>query len=101
MIPQTKQENLPGLHFPPSLQLHLSDPKEQGTIFSSILFIFLLHNRRALNSDVIQCYDTPRGAPLCTIEPGNPMGPEDPAAPFSPVGPSKPYRMERNDGSNG
>lgn len=37
------------------------------------------------------------GAPLRTIEPGNPIGPAGPAAPFSPVGPSKPYRIGRNE----
>lgn len=37
------------------------------------------------------------GAPLRTIDPGNPIGPVGPAAPFTPVGPSKPYRMGRND----
>lgn len=46
---------------------------------------------------VIYCIqkDAARGAPLHTIEPGNPIGPGAPVAPFSPVGPSKPYRTRK------
>lgn len=39
MIPQNKQEDLPGLHFPPFLQLHLSDPEEEDKTF----IIYIIH----------------------------------------------------------
>lgn len=45
MIPQNKQEHLPGLRFLLSLQLHLSDPEEQGKNFfvmlNYVIYIFI------------------------------------------------------------
>lgn len=100
-------ENLPDLL---SSQLHLSDPKKQSkNFFMTVLqLLYYLHFhyimeplQKHLHCSVILCLCINNsytvGAPLHTIEPGNPMGPGDPKAPFSPVRPSKPYRIGRNE----